>query len=173
MAARLLAIVIVSASIGGAAFAEVSSVPVPLTTPSTNGHSPQMPYQNAAPRTPLFAVVGTHVLSGEARQPRLNPEGVILLSDAAQPQFTCKGKYREDPKIGGRVKLACSDGTTVALEYHGLKTGGAVGATVLGATPVSLCFGMTATRAAQHLVAPSGYSLIPERHQIQMKKTGV
>ena len=114
---------------------------------------------------PVFAVVGTHLLSG--REQRVI-DGLTLV-DEANPQFTCQVERPALPVRGRAVtRLACSDGSEAEVTVDPY---GGCGHSLSGQA-ASLCYGFDARTAARKLMAPPGQALTVRYGRLVLKPTG-
>jgi len=105
----------------------------------------------------VYAVVGDHVLSGEATL-YTDRSGTLTLAGKTGDDANCVGSMRYTSSTGGTIQLRCSDDLQTTLAFTALTETSGHARALPG--HASLTYGLAAESARAWLIAPAGKRLV-------------
>jgi hypothetical protein len=112
---------------------------------------------------PVFAMVAGVLFAGEAVG-HWDRTGTVAVHSSLDATQACAGTFRYTGAKSGEVRLACSDGSDVALTFSALDllSGWGQGPTARG--PVRFTFGLSPEAAMPYLEVPAGKRIVVTEH---------
>ena len=107
----------------------------------------------------VIAIMAGELFTGTA-EGHLNGAGTISIHSQKTPGLTCSGQFTSSAELGGKGKLACSDGSSATIKFKRLTIYRGHGTGRFSRGPMSFTYGLTAGEAAPYLKLPKGKKLV-------------
>jgi hypothetical protein len=106
----------------------------------------------------VIAILAGELFTGTA-EGNLDGAGTIAIRSQRNPALTCSGKFTSSAELGGKGKLACSDGSNATFKFQRLTIYKGHGSGRYNRASMSFTYGLTAEDAAPYLKLPKGKKL--------------
>jgi len=106
----------------------------------------------------VIAILGGELFVGTA-EGHYDGAGTLSIHSQKNAALTCSGKFTSSAELGGKGKLACSDGSNATFKFQRLTIYRGHGTGRFNRASMSFTYGLTAEEAAPYLKLPKGKKL--------------